>query len=85
MLLISANFLKSNFIVDVEIPLLLKQKKEEGMIMFPIIVKPCVWKRVEWLKSMQIWNNGKPIEKSHKKLDEIFAEIVEEISKILEK
>ena len=83
-LLISANFLKSDFIVDVEIPLLLKQKKEKGMIMFPIIVKHCAWKRVEWLKSMQVWNNGKPIEKSREKIDEIFAEIVDEIYKILE-
>ena len=49
-LLISANYLKSPFVRDEEIPQLMRQKSEEGVRVIPLIVRPCPWQRVPWLK-----------------------------------
>jgi hypothetical protein len=43
-MLISANFLTSPFILSDEVPPLLKRRKEEGILVFPILVKPVAWK-----------------------------------------
>ena len=52
-LLITANFLTSGFIRKEEIPALLKRRKEEGIRVIPVIVKPCPWQKVDWLSAMQ--------------------------------
>lgn len=80
-LLVSANFLTSNFILTEEVPRLLQRRKEEGLAIFPIIVKPCAWQTVEWLGQMQVRpKKGKPLS-SHasSKKDEALAQIVTEV------
>ncbi|MGA1869177.1 MAG: TIR domain-containing protein [bacterium] len=57
-MLISAEFLISNFIRRKEIPILLERRKHEGLTIFPIIVRPCPWKSVKWLSSIQVAPNG---------------------------
>ena len=52
-LLISADFLTSEFILGEEVPRLLHRRDEEGLRVFPVIVQPCAWQRVEWLARMQ--------------------------------
>ena len=52
-LLISADFLSSDFILGEEVPKLLRQRDEEGLKIFPVIVRPCPWKTVDWLKKIQ--------------------------------
>jgi TIR domain len=53
-LLISANFLTSRFIKGKEVPRLLKRRAEERLRVIPLILKPCVWKRINWLKGIQV-------------------------------
>ena len=53
-LLVSANYLTSRFILDVEVPRLLQRRDREGIEIFPIIVKPCCWDRVEWLARLNL-------------------------------
>ncbi|MEM9548305.1 MAG: TIR domain-containing protein [Bacteroidota bacterium] len=53
-LMISANFLTSDFILKEEIPRLLKKRREGGMKILPLIMKPCVWNEVKWLSSIQV-------------------------------
>ena len=53
-LIITADFLASDFILKEEIPKLLQRREEEGMIIFPIIAKHCAWNEHEWLKKMQV-------------------------------
>jgi hypothetical protein len=80
-LLVSANFLTSNFILTEEVPRLLQRRKEEGLAIFPVIVKPCAWQTVEWLSQMQVRpKKGKPLS-SHasSKKDEALAQIVTEV------
>jgi len=61
-LLISANFLTSDFIRKEEIPVLLNRRKEEGIVVFPIILKPCAWNTVEWLRTIQVYpKDGRPL------------------------
>lgn len=52
-LLISREFLNSNFILGKEIPELLKRRKEAGLRIIPLIVRPCAWQKVDWLQSIQ--------------------------------
>jgi hypothetical protein len=52
-LLISEDFLTSQFILGEEVPRLLKRRREEGLRVIPLIVWPCAWQRVSWLKGIQ--------------------------------
>jgi hypothetical protein len=53
-LLVSANFLTSKFILSEEVPTLLRLREKEGLKIFPVIARPCLWKHVEWLTKMQL-------------------------------
>ena len=52
-LLISANFLSSGFIQGKEVPPLLERRKNEGLRVIPLILKPCPWQAVDWLSKIQ--------------------------------
>ncbi len=52
-LLVSADFLASKFIKKEEIPRLLQRRKKEGLIVFPIILYNCAWKKIDWLNKIQ--------------------------------
>lgn len=52
-LLISANYLSSKFVREVEVPALL-DRSEHGMPVLPILVRPCAWKTVDWLQSKEL-------------------------------
>ncbi len=61
-LLISANFLTSNFILDEEVPKFLARREKKGMRVFPLIIKPCAWTEVKWLSKIQARpKDGKPL------------------------
>jgi hypothetical protein len=53
-LLISAPFLNSSFILREEVPRLLTRRQQEGLPIVPILVTPCAWKQVPWLARMQL-------------------------------
>jgi hypothetical protein len=80
-LLITDNFLKSNFILQSAVPSLLKRRQDEGLIIFPVIAKNCQWQTVDWLTRMNvrpkagraIWDDdGSHIDKD---LSDITAEV----------
>jgi len=50
LLLISVDFLTSQFIRGVEVPRLLAR---EGVRVIPVFVRPCPWKAVEWLAAIE--------------------------------
>ena len=65
-LLISAHFLTSKFILREEVPRLLARAEKELRIV-PVIVRACNWQRVSWLSAIQVRpkdgrviNNGTP-------------------------
>src|SRR4030095_11608412 len=53
-LLISAHFLTSSFILQEEVSRLLTRRQQEGLPIVPILVTPCSWRQVPWLARMQL-------------------------------
>ncbi len=81
-LLISADFLTSPFILNEEVPRLLERRKKEGLRVFPVIALACGWRRVSWLAKMLVRpKDGKPIPGGTKR-DVALAAIAEEIASI---
>ncbi len=53
-LLISTDFLRSEFCTKEEVPILLRRRHYEGMMIAPILLRPCAWEIVSWLKALQM-------------------------------
>ena len=53
-LLVTADFLSSDFIRHKEVPSVLKHRENGGMRLYPILAKACAWQAVSWLEQTQI-------------------------------
>jgi hypothetical protein len=84
-LLISAHFLTSKFIQREEVPRL-RARREKGLNIVPIIVRPCNWRRVDWLSSLQLRpKDGRPLmDGDEAQIETNCAEITREIGMILD-
>ncbi len=84
--LVSPKFLNSEFIRTREIPAI-KNRQNEGMVVFPIIIEDCLWNVISWLKNMQIYPKNKiPMDElNEKEQSKKFMKIVSDISEILVK
>lgn len=61
-LLVSADFLGSEFILQEEIRWLLERRQEEGLRVLPILIRDCLWEEVPWLAPLQVWpRDGRPL------------------------
>jgi len=56
-LLVSADFLASDFITENELPPLLRKAQEQGTRIIPVILKPCRFARDKNLQQFQAFNN----------------------------
>ena len=56
-LLVSADFLASDFIAREEVPPLLIAAEEEGLVVLPVILKPCAFDRTPELERYQAVNS----------------------------
>ncbi|MEA2692204.1 MAG: hypothetical protein QOJ16_1591 [Acidobacteriota bacterium] len=85
-LLISADFLTSRFILGQEVPRLLERRKAEGLLVLPVIVHPCDWRGVTWLAKINCRpKDGRPLATFPKaKADQHLAALVAEIRRLLE-
>jgi len=52
--LISADYLASEFVIKEEIPILLQRRREEGMLLIPVLIRDCHWDSVRWLRTIQM-------------------------------
>lgn len=52
-LLVSVDFLNSEFIRELELPLL-AARAEHGLRIFPVILRDCAWQKVPWLARLQV-------------------------------
>lgn len=84
-LMVSVNFLNSKFILQKEVPELLKRREKEGITIFPVIAKACAWRKIEWLAKMNVRpKNGHPVwSDSGSHVDDDLAAIAEEVADIL--
>ena len=53
-LLISTDFLSSEFCIKEEVSRLLERRKRDGMMIAPILLRPCAWKIFPWLAALQM-------------------------------
>jgi hypothetical protein len=84
-LLISANFLNSDFILKEEVSRLLERRRNGGMRIIPLIIKPCAWKKVQWLSSLQARpKDGRPLSSGTEyQIDSDLASFAEEIETLV--
>ncbi|TEU11304.1 MAG: toll/interleukin-1 receptor domain-containing protein [Anaerolineales bacterium] len=83
--LISADYLASDFCVKEEVPYLPERRDKEGLHIFPVIVKPCVWQTVGWLSRMQARpKDGRPLSAGDEhQIDADLAAIATEVHDLL--
>ena len=53
-LLISTDFLRSEFCMKEEVSRLLERRKRGGMLIAPILLRPCAWTMFPWLAALQM-------------------------------
>jgi hypothetical protein len=53
-LLITADFLSSDFVRHKEIPVILQRREKEDLRLYPILAKPCAWQAVPWINETQL-------------------------------
>lgn len=85
-LLISTDFLGSDFIRNKEIPLLLENAEKEGGVILNVILKPCLFEEFDELNQFQAMNPpSKPISRmSEDEKEELLVNLVRQTKKILE-
>ena len=85
-LLVSANFLTSEFILGQEVPTLLHRRQIEGLVVVPVIAKACAWRKVDWLAQLQVRpRDGRPVwREGGRYADEHLADIAEQVADFLE-
>jgi uncharacterized protein YjbI with pentapeptide repeats len=84
-LLISADFLNSKFINKIEVPVLNERKKKENIKIIPVIIKGCTWKKIDWLRKLNVKpKDGIPLSSlDHETRDIIWASVAEDIASIM--
>jgi hypothetical protein len=81
--LVSQAFLNSRYCQEVEIAAFLRNRRDAGLRIFPVIVAPCDWTRHAWLAATQFQpRGGKTIERDYRSRgsrDGLFLEILREL------
>ncbi len=84
-LLLSADFLASDFIISDELPALLKAAEKDGAVILSVILRPCLFEVVDELKRFQTMNPANipvlkmdPIER-----EELYVNLVRQTKRIL--
>ena len=85
LLLVSQHFLASQFIQREEVPLLLKQRMQQGLRVIPIIVRPCLWQDDPVLSKIQVLpKDGKAVvsfPKANGRRDQVWVDIAQSIGR----
>ena len=83
-MMISADYLISEFIINYEIPIILERRKKNELRAIPVILKPCPWSRVEWLNSIQVFGDGAPlIGQDESKTEQYFSRLADDIHNVM--
>jgi hypothetical protein len=84
LLLISADYLASNFLQDVEVPRLFQRRAEGGLRVVPALIRACYWEVIPWLRDLvMLPKSGEPIDSLPAGgQDRAWTEIVKEIAAI---
>ncbi len=86
-LLVSTDFLGSDFIISNELPPLLKAAEQEGAVILTLILKPCLFEKFNDLNQFQTLNPpNRPMTKmNYDEKEELLVNLVRQTKKILDK
>jgi hypothetical protein len=86
-LVITANFLTSPFILKKEVETLLDLRKQLGITVIPVIAESCAWRQIKWLAALQCRPKGGKALDSFEvhEMNNQLVELVEEILMLSEK
>jgi formylglycine-generating enzyme required for sulfatase activity len=86
-LLITAHFLDSEFIMEREVPALLARQQGGELVIFPVIARACAWPSIDWLRQINVRpKNGVAVwREGGRYVDEELARIAGEIAALIEK
>lgn len=82
-LLVSADFLTSDFVRTTEVPRLLGRRDRDGIRIVPVIARPCAWQEIAWLAAMQVRPvDAKPLSAlaGDASLDQALTDIAREVA-----
>lgn len=83
-LLVSANFLASPFLTEVELPGILSAAKTRGTLVVPILIRPCFWQQTPLAQFQFLNPPDKPLASlSSRARDQAYADIVRRLGSIL--
>jgi hypothetical protein len=82
LMLISSNFMASDYCYDIEMTTALKRHENNEATAIPIILRDCLWQIAEFAKLQALPQDGKPIQKFVRK-DEAYTSIARAIAKII--
>lgn len=84
-MLISADFLASEFIIDNELAPLLQAAASEGAMILPVIISPCRFEKTEGIRQFQAVNPpSKPLSALNRtKREEIFVKVADAVEAVL--
>ena len=84
-MLVTTDFLGTEFIAKEEVPDLLRLRRERGMWIIPVLVHHCPWESIRWLKQLNIVpDKATPLDDlPRKKQDAFLSEIANDIAKFL--
>ena len=83
LLLISIDFIASQYIWDKELSAAIKRHDEGTAKVVPVIVKNCLWQEMPFAKLQALPRNAKPVS-SYESHDEAFTEIAVSINKLVD-
>jgi len=81
LLLVSADFIASDYCYDVEMSRALERHHRDEARVIPVILRPCDWKRTPFGSLMAVPEDGKPMVK-HATLDDGFLEVAQAIRRV---
>lgn len=84
--LVSADFLASDWIAELEMPKLLNRRRSGGLPFVPILVRPCIWEFADWFDRASIRpKSGRPLSLlSEAEAERELADVAREVLKIAE-
>lgn len=84
-ILVSANSLASDFIMNTELPTILDRRRRSGVAVVPVIAKPCAWQSVGWLRELNVLPRGAtPIwGETTRRPDAVLALVAEELATLV--
>lgn len=79
--LISADYLASEFCTGKELPELLKRREHGGLVIIPVLLRPCDWQDYHWLEAFQMLpRDGRSVTNDYaERWDTVFTEVANRV------